>query len=419
MDLSEKSKPTDHWFSVDYSAATDGLSWKYSGAIFRKIIEDLPYEKRFQAETVLGPHNLHYPVPGRKGVTFKGVQQNGQLMGSILSFPILCLANLGVYLSTTEDSQQCWSDRQRLRHVLINGDDMVYSANPDLWDRHVETAAKVGLEMSVGKAYRHPVYANVNSTSVHYDLRNTKMYSIREFSEQNRGTPFQIDFLNTGLFYGQHKVQGTTECDNKKNCLLDQDADIAKKWNTGLTSEERFFKLLQTVGIDDNEDRDTLVSCLNQLLKGSLPGRQSTLLSKFLTTHKEELKKECLGLRKVGTKLNVFTRNLFLPIPMGGMGVTPPLNFKFRVEKVQREVAGVLAKAATCGGIFKLSSSRPIQGFEVSDLETRKSPPWTRSIAEQQVFGSGADLHFKMPSKKLLSFEGIPYVSNPSYFKIK
>ncbi len=35
LDLSRKAEKTDHWFSVDYSAATDGLSWTYSGAIFR------------------------------------------------------------------------------------------------------------------------------------------------------------------------------------------------------------------------------------------------------------------------------------------------------------------------------------------------------------------------------------------------
>jgi hypothetical protein len=95
---------------------------------------------------------------------------NGQLMGSILSFPILCLANLAVYLETTTDYQRGWSDKRRLSSVLINGDDMLYVAPESLWDVHKWVASQVGLELSVGKAYCHDVYANVNSQSVHFDL---------------------------------------------------------------------------------------------------------------------------------------------------------------------------------------------------------------------------------------------------------
>jgi len=145
IDLKKTSSPTDEWFSVDYSAATDQLSWKYSGAIFRYITQDLDDVHRERALSVLGPHSLHYP--DSTGVpVYKGEQTNGQLMGSILSFPILCLANLGVYLEVTDDHQSNWPHHQRLSSVLVNGDDMLYAAPVSLWERHIETAGKVGLD---------------------------------------------------------------------------------------------------------------------------------------------------------------------------------------------------------------------------------------------------------------------------------
>lgn len=421
MDLTEMSKPTDQWFSVDYSAATDGLSWKYSGAIFRKVIEDLPYGQRLIAESVLGPHKLHYPVQGRKGITFKGLQQNGQLMGSILSFPILCLANLGVYLLATNEVQSNWSDYARLRHVLINGDDMVYAADPTLWDSHVDIAAKVGLEMSVGKAYKHPVYANVNSTSVHYDLRkiNTEHncvtaeeYLLALEKPRNFETPWQIDFLNTGLFYGQHKVQDSTG--NSKSFLRPMETEDQKaKWITPLVGEERFAKLLSTVGISTMDDVPNLTSSMNEVLRGSLPGKQGDILKKFLSLHKKEIQQECLGIRKSGSKLSLFTRNLFIPVALGGMGVDCPVDFKFEIKPVQLNIARRIKEDMELTGL-KTCGQSPLPGYSVNDMETRQSVPWVRNVADQQIFGSNSNHELKFSHRKLRSYIGISLWSENS-----
>jgi hypothetical protein len=421
LDLAKKAKTSDHWFSVDYSAATDGLSWKYSGAIFRKVIEDLPYSTRLLAESVLGPHRLHYPVQGRKDVVFKGVQQNGQLMGSILSFPILCLANLGVYLMATEDLQYSWSDKARLDHVLINGDDMVYAADPKLWSRHVEIAGKVGLEMSVGKAYSHPVYANVNSTSVHFDLRNVEVPDVFHLESGKekifRETPYQIDYLNSGLFYGQHKVQDASSESKSYLRPLEGEDEKEAKWLTNLVGPERLEKLLKTVGVQATEDRPNLTSSMNKVLKGALPGKQKEILIKYLSVHSREIQLECLGLRKVGTSLKLFTRNLFLPICLGGLGVELPVDFKTEVKKVQLNVAYSLIRERNLVGLG--SSMLPLPGYAISDLETRQSCPWSRNVAERQIFGSSSDVQIKLGRKKSLFYQGIPFAPNPSYYNLK
>jgi hypothetical protein len=308
------------WFSVDYSSATDCLSASLSEKILSFIIQDLPRRMQEIWLRVLAPHNCEYPGvkcrskaeadefraqhpdlfskeedhdsarcamcknAGRalcelsreqsgKMVTLPPtMQRNGQLMGSILSFPILCLANLGLYLEVIRDDPRPLSEK--LKGVLVNGDDMLYVAPDSLWDRHVSLGERVGLVMTPGKAYKHTVFANANSTCFHYDL-------------EREGTPWQIDFLNTGLLFGQNKV------------------------------------LQKDVGIDEDEQSNA-VAVINQLLKGALPGRQKGLLKSYLNRHKSKILKECAG------------RNLFIPISLGGMGVTPPLGWRWKFTERQR-----------------------------------------------------------------------------------
>lgn len=338
IDLQERASTTDQWFSVDYSAATDGLSWRYSGQILRFLLKDLPQSVQEVALSVLGPHALHYPVKGgRGGVVLKGVQQNGQLMGSILSFPILCLANFGVYCLATSKRhfKEEWSFEQRMNHVLINGDDMVYADDPSSWKDLVDIAGKVGLEMSVGKAYVHREYANINSTSVLLPLHR----------EGKLRTPFQINYLNTGLFFGQHKVQGGSE----------------------LASQH-----------SKNDASKGLVVNLNTILAGARPGHESELLQTFLSVHKDEIRKECTVKTFRG---NYFRRNLFIPISLGGMGVKPPPDWKFYLTKQELYVAnGFISKLPDC----MYTSQLPLQGYPlIEQLDVEVNVPWSVSVEEK------------------------------------
>ncbi len=322
--LREMADEKDEWFSIDYSAATDGLSWSYSGRIFEYVIQDLPNGCKDIARRVLGPHSLHYPFMGNP--LYRGEQANGQLMGSVLSFPILCLANLGLYLAVNAIHQRDWTMKQRLGHVLINGDDMIYAGPPRLWDKHVRMGDQIGLKMSVGKAYRHREYANINSTSVHYRIDGTS-------------PPFQMDFLNVGLFYGQHKVQGGTDLD---------------------VDEER-----------------PLLSNVNSLLQGTLPNGKDHILSRFLTEHAAALRQECkvyIEERTPAGKLTRYphTRNIFLPKSTGGMGVVPPPGWRFYVSEMDRRIgmATVALNSAPYSGIG------PSPGFPLEVADQLLSRPW-------------------------------------------
>jgi len=256
------------WFSIDYSAATDKLSAYLSSLILGYLVEGQNPAMVAMWKAVLAPHRCQYPFPFNQEVEPVD-QKNGQLMGSILSFPILCLANLGLYLTVCREDKR--SLHEKLKGVLVNGDDMLYVARRSLWSDHVELGKKVGLSMSPGKAYHHPVYANANSACFHYDLANERL------------TPFSIPFLNSGLYFGQSKVMG---------------------------------------GTDESEDV-TITSTINRLLEGARPGKQVQLAKQFLHRHSKEILAECRG------------RNLFLPCSLGGMGVNLPTGFVTKITLAQ------------------------------------------------------------------------------------
>jgi hypothetical protein len=336
-DLAERTSFNCKWFSIDYSAATDGLSWKYSKMILHQLICDLPKEDYDIAMSVLGPHKLFYPNKTDK--VFKGVQQNGQLMGSILSFPILCLANLGVYLLNTQAWQSKWSSDHRLRHVLINGDDMLYAAPESLWASHISIGNKIGLKMSPGKAYVHKTYLNVNSISVHYDL---SACCVRGVNTQ----PWRIDFLNTGLYFNQHKVM--------------QDIDFPKY------DFDDSGHLLKVHYGESRQGNEGLTSNLNSILQGCLPGKQTLILSSFLSLWRMEL----FGTLSYNIGKDIFTRNLFVSESLGGAGVVSPCGWKYRVTKRQKWLARCYFERVDA----LVTRQYPLPGYPLLSEETVDSP---------------------------------------------
>jgi len=285
MDLKRQSEfyldPTENqWMSIDYSAATDGLSAELSAGIMKELLGNLFIENPFLYNmmlSVLAPHRVEYPKVA--GIQLPPVlQQNGQLMGSVLSFPVLCLANLGLYLTVRKRSRPWAPLKNLLGSVLINGDDMLYIGSQDEWDLHTVLGKRIGLEMSAGKAYIHGRYANVNSTSVDMDLANPN------------STPVEIKFLNVGLLVGQHKVLGK-------------------------------------VGSDDEISESPVSSVIDEVVRGSLPGKQADLFKQYCSMHSRELSLECRG------------RNLFIPKVLGGMGVQPILGIETYISPGQLYVA--------------------------------------------------------------------------------
>nr|QED42953.1 putative RdRp [Leucocoprinus ourmiavirus B] len=98
----------------------------------------------------------------KNNVTYSTVQQSGQLMGNILSFPLLCLTNLtGVVLGlgVLRTKQLI---RDRLLH--INGDDIVFRSTPTEYTTWRDNLHHCGLVLEQSKTLVHPTVFTLNST---------------------------------------------------------------------------------------------------------------------------------------------------------------------------------------------------------------------------------------------------------------
>jgi len=209
LNLKEELK-FDQWVSGDYSAATDGLSTVVNSVVFKECLDilDLTPNERAVFEAVLGPHTIEYPenIVGTPGACRLQAehdislrepfeQKNGQLMGSPLSFPVLCAINLIAYwLALEEYTDQViplWD-----LPCLINGDDILFRANNDfyiIWQKWVKT---VGFTLSPGKNFISPHFLTVNSRAW---LFNSKKSTFQE-----------VQYLNTGILLENAPGPGST-----------------------------------------------------------------------------------------------------------------------------------------------------------------------------------------------------------------
>lgn len=187
-------KPFDLWVSGDYSAATDSLKIEHTKGAFESSLARSKLDSEVQdlLRSVIYEQMIHYPKKFEKqGGLDPILQTTGQLMGSTLSFPILCVVNLVAYWKALEE----YLGRQLSIHdlpVLINGDDILFRTNDDFYRIWMEKITEVGFFLSLGKNYVHSTFLTINSQGFLFD-RGTRSFS-------------EIGFLNVGLLTGQSKI---------------------------------------------------------------------------------------------------------------------------------------------------------------------------------------------------------------------
>jgi len=153
--LSQLTDKPGIWLSGDYSSATDGLHMDFSQRVISKLAD------RFEDDPVLadwiryegGAHMIEYPrESGLKPIH----QTNGQLMGSLLSFPILCMANAFTV---------CYAGGYQLKSVpaLFNGDDVAAKLPLHVIEKWRNTAPQIGMSLSLGKNYINDDWVSINS----------------------------------------------------------------------------------------------------------------------------------------------------------------------------------------------------------------------------------------------------------------
>jgi len=141
-------------------------------------------------------------------------QSNGQLMGSILSFPILCQMNLLCYKLALEEyladqlgsfrfSRLCFSIYKtpgipiKFLPCLVNGDDIYFRTNAKFYEIWLKWIKRAGFSLSIGKNYVHKSIFTINS-------RCFSMCDNEDTLDQNyQGTVpsclQEVTYLNCGL----------------------------------------------------------------------------------------------------------------------------------------------------------------------------------------------------------------------------
>lgn len=157
--------PDNHFFvSGDYQAATNLISSELTEVAAHTFCDMLGLDEEMTGLVIncLINHELH--VTGLDGKSRQGRQQNGQLMGSPLSFPFLCLINAALTRFSLE-----------LRHplrpllslstmeLLINGDDVAFVTDKVGYEIWKKVTRLGGLVASIGKNFTSPDFLVINS----------------------------------------------------------------------------------------------------------------------------------------------------------------------------------------------------------------------------------------------------------------
>jgi len=144
--------------SGDYKSATDNLSIEVAEAILDELLRttvSVPGSMKAYAMKILRPvlYNLEHHIEDFS-------PSRGQMMGSFLSFPLLCLQNRIAFLYAGDS---VGIDNSNFP-CLINGDDILFRSGPHFSAHWMETVSRLSLEVEKTKTSVSPAYGSLNST---------------------------------------------------------------------------------------------------------------------------------------------------------------------------------------------------------------------------------------------------------------
>lgn len=154
--------------SGDYKSATDNLPLVVAEAILDVALENassVPESVRLSARRLLRPQLVKVGAGGSLNPI--GDVVAGQQMGSLLSFPLLCVQNYTAFRWALDQFRPDGFVRFLPRDVpvLINGDDILYQIeDPRFYSSWVETVRRVGLEVERTKTSFADDFGSLNST---------------------------------------------------------------------------------------------------------------------------------------------------------------------------------------------------------------------------------------------------------------
>jgi len=188
------------WVSGDYSAATDNLNMDVTTTIVDALMRNDWIYRMVMRRGLIG-NKINYtnchPALGESEIPSPFVQTNGQLMGCIFSFVVLCIANFLAFKYAAR--KHFGKDHLYVKRcpVLINGDDILFNCPPDFPKVWSETVSQVGFEKSVGKNFEAKKFCTINSQYFLFKSGRVKA----------------IPYLNQGFIFDQKKGEDTDTLD--------------------------------------------------------------------------------------------------------------------------------------------------------------------------------------------------------------
>lgn len=209
--LGVKLRDDEKYLSGDLQDATTNFHGWVSEAVGDAIADRLGLTEEERVLLLRGLTGHVFPT---------GRQRTGQLMGSVISFPILCIANAAF---TRYALEQASGRHYSLRDapMFINGDDMACRTTElgyRMWQRLM---AFMGPPESMGKTFFTREFVEANSTlflrrdePLEHEDWSSVIGSIRAGltpAVARVGPQFfeQVYSVNMGLFYGQKRSGGT------------------------------------------------------------------------------------------------------------------------------------------------------------------------------------------------------------------
>lgn len=177
--------PGSMYVSGDYEAATDNFHKDATESVLHTILGNmtgtLARDIEFQ---MLAKRSLTgLTVSHSKAWIDEFVMNRGQLMGSLLSFPILCIVNFAIWRHSTERSHRTRCNGLgmggRFDHVLINGDDIGFCATPTAWKLWTSLTPQVGLKPSLGKNYFCKEFITLNTLLFSYSVTLKRLTKVK------------------------------------------------------------------------------------------------------------------------------------------------------------------------------------------------------------------------------------------------
>lgn len=218
--LGSNLKENEYFLSGDYADATNNLKSWVSGTIAERISDKL---KLYKVERRMFLNSLINHVIENPETKVKGQQTTGQLMGSITSFPILCIANAAICRAAHEAAT---GRIFKLKDcpLGINGDDLILKTNIEGYNIWKTLGQQIGLEESIGKTYLHKDYLNMNSTSYTYKPSRTSVLPNGKIAKR---TFELVQYVNVGLLLNIQRSAGG-----------DKRLEEATEWNTAARARE-------------------------------------------------------------------------------------------------------------------------------------------------------------------------------------